>query len=109
MNEVTTVSILSRTSCFLAATLLLAAPLAAQQQLAIKGGRVIPINGDVIEEGGDIFGDGVNLATRLEALAEPGDVVVSGTIHDQVEGKVGVTFTDGGRHTVKNIARPVRV
>jgi adenylate cyclase len=65
--------------------------------------------GDVIEENGDIFGDGVNLATRLEALAEPGDVAVSGTVHDQVEGKVGVVFTDVGRHTVKNMARPVQV
>jgi adenylate cyclase len=65
--------------------------------------------GDVIAEGGDIFGDGVNVAARLEALAEPGGICVSGTVRDHVRDKLPYPFEDQGEQNVKNIARPVRV
>jgi TolB-like protein/class 3 adenylate cyclase len=64
--------------------------------------------GDVIVEEHDIFGDGVNVAARLEALAEPRGVCVSGTVLDQVQNKLPYPFEDMGEQTVKNIARPVR-
>ena len=65
--------------------------------------------GDVIAEAEDIFGDGVNIAARLEALAEPGSVLVSNTVHEQVRDRVPFAFEDLGEHQVKNIARPVRI
>ena len=65
--------------------------------------------GDVIFDAGDIYGDGVNVAARLEALAEPGGVLVSGTAYDQVKGKLPFAFEDLGAREVKNIADPVRV
>jgi TolB-like protein/class 3 adenylate cyclase len=65
--------------------------------------------GDVIADGDDIFGDGVNVAARLEALAEPGGICVSGMVHDQIRDKLPYRFADRGEQDVKNIARPVRV
>src|SRR5467141_3287281 len=65
--------------------------------------------GDVIVEGEDIFGDGVNIAARLEALAEPGGICVSRVVRDQVRDKLDLAFEDMGEQQVKNIARPVRV
>jgi adenylate cyclase len=65
--------------------------------------------GEVIVEGDDIYGDGVNVAARLQALADPGGVVLSRTVRDEVAGKVGAEFDDLGEHAVKNIARPVHV
>jgi adenylate cyclase len=65
--------------------------------------------GDVIAEDDDIFGDGVNIAARLEALAEPGGICVSRVVRDQVRDKVDFGFEDLGEQSVKNIARPVRV
>jgi class 3 adenylate cyclase len=65
--------------------------------------------GDVIVEGDDIHGDGVNVAARLQELAEPGGVFVSGTIAEQVEGKVEQSFVDLGNQHIKNINRLVRV
>src|ERR1700731_435702 len=65
--------------------------------------------GDIIAEGGDIFGDGVNVAARLEALAEPGGICVSGTVRDHIRDKLPYPFEDRGEQSVKNIARPVRV
>jgi len=66
--------------------------------------------GDVIEQGdGTIYGDGVNVAARLESLAEPGGVNLSGSAFDQVEGKIDVALEYVGEQTVKNITRPVRV
>src|SRR5882724_6195671 len=65
--------------------------------------------GDVLAEGDDIFGDGVNIAARLEALAEPGGVFVSNTVHHHVRDRLPFVFEDLGEHQVKNIARPVRV
>jgi class 3 adenylate cyclase len=63
--------------------------------------------GDVIVEGGDIFGDGVNVAARLEGLAEPGGVCVSGVVRDQIRDKLPYPFEDRGEQSVKNIATPV--
>src|SRR5215831_12334309 len=65
--------------------------------------------GDVIVEEHDIFGDGVNVAARLEALAEPGGICVSRVVRDQVRDKVDFSFEDLGEKQVKNIARPIRV
>src|SRR5262249_26915461 len=65
--------------------------------------------GDVIVEDGDIFGDGVNVAARLEALAEPGGICISRMVRDQIRDKLTYAFDDMGEQSVKNIARPVRV
>jgi TolB-like protein/class 3 adenylate cyclase len=64
--------------------------------------------GDVIVEPHDVFGDGVNIAARLESIAEPGGICVSSSAHDHIWGKVGVEFADMGEQNLKNIARPVR-
>ena len=65
--------------------------------------------GDIIVDGGDIYGDGVNIAARLEALAEPGGICISRVVRDQTRDKLSYPFGDLGEHSVKNIARPVRV
>ena len=65
--------------------------------------------GDIIKDGRDIYGDGVNVAARLEALAEPGGICVSRVVRDQVRDKLAFAFEDMGERQVKNIARPVRV
>jgi len=66
--------------------------------------------GDVIEKAdGTIYGDGVNIAARLQALAEPGGVTVSGMVQETVRDRIAAGFEDQGEHAVKNIARPVRV
>jgi len=65
--------------------------------------------GDVIEEEGNIYGDGVNVAARLQSLAEGGGICISRTVHDQVKNKLKVGFQFLGAHGVKNIAEPVRV
>jgi TolB-like protein len=64
--------------------------------------------GDVIVEGEKIYGDGINIAARLESLAEPGGVCISGTVYDQVENKLRLGYEYLGEQTVKNIAKPVR-
>jgi len=65
--------------------------------------------GDVVVEDEDIFGDGVNVASRLEGLAEPGGVCVSARVQEDVAGRLDLTFEDIGEQILKNIARPVRV
>jgi TolB-like protein/class 3 adenylate cyclase/Flp pilus assembly protein TadD len=90
-----------------------------QQELAARNGELpkdrrlefrIGINlGDVMVEGDDLFGDGVNVAARLQALAEPGGIYVSGGIYDQIKGKLPFGADFLGEQTVKNIAEPVRV
>ena len=81
-------------------------PVAPDQRIEFR----IGINlGDVIVEDGDIHGDGVNVAARLEGLAEPGGICVSRVVRDQVRDKLDVAFEDLGEQSLKNIARPVRV
>ena len=64
--------------------------------------------GEIIVEGSDLYGDGVNVAARLEALAEPGGVCISSKVHEEVRGKIDVAFADMGEQQLKNIAAPVR-
>ncbi len=65
--------------------------------------------GEIIVDGEDIYGDGVNIAARIEELAEPGSVYVSRSVYNQIKGKVGLGFEDLGEKRVKNIPDPVRV
>ncbi len=85
----------------------------ADNQSKPSGERIefrIGINiGDIIVDGTDIAGDGVNVASRLEALAEPGGICVSSAVREQVHGSLDVGFTDIGEQQVKNIMRPLRV
>jgi class 3 adenylate cyclase/uncharacterized protein YjiS (DUF1127 family) len=78
----------------------------------VEGRRIafrVGVNiGDIIVEPHDIFGDGVNIAARLESIAEPGGICISSSAYDQVRGKVGVEFVDLGEQNLKNIHHPVR-
>ncbi len=65
--------------------------------------------GDIIIEGDDIYGDGVNVAARLEGLAEPGGICISGKVHEEVRNKLPTVFEDMGEQQVKNISQPIRV
>src|SRR5712691_2112091 len=65
--------------------------------------------GDVMVDGDQIYGDGVNIAARLEALADAGGICIAGTVYDQVENKLTLGYESLGEQTVKNIAKPVRV
>jgi adenylate cyclase len=82
------------------------AELPEERRIAFRIGINI---GDVIIEGDDIYGDGVNVAARLEALAEPGEICVSRTVCDHVKNKVDLGFEPMGEHRVKNIAEPITV
>jgi adenylate cyclase len=87
--------------------------LAIQEQTAAAGPELryrIGINlGDVIVDGDDLYGDGVNIAARLQAIAPEGGIALSGTVRDHLAGKLDRVFEDMGEHRVKNIARPIRV
>jgi class 3 adenylate cyclase len=76
---------------------------AEERRIAFRVGVNI---GDVIVEPSDIFGDGVNIAARLESIAEPGGICISSSAYDQVRGKVGVEFADLGEQNLKNIPSP---
>jgi adenylate cyclase len=65
--------------------------------------------GDVIVEGNDLYGDGVNIAARLQAMADPGSVWIAGAIYDQIKNSLKLACDDLGSHTVKNLAQPVRI
>jgi len=92
---------------------------AIQQELKVRNADLpahrrmefrIGINvGDVVTEDERLYGDGVNIAARLEGLAEPGGLCISGTVHDQVENKLALSYEYLGEQTVKNIEKPVRV
>jgi adenylate cyclase len=82
------------------------AELAAHRKMEFRIGLNV---GDVIVDEGRLYGDGVNIAARLEGLAEPGGICISGTVHDYVENKFDVAFSYQGEQIVKNIAKPVRV
>jgi class 3 adenylate cyclase/TolB-like protein len=79
---------------------LIEAPLALRMGLCV---------GDVIEEEGDIFGESVNIAARLEGLAPSGGICISGSVHDAIRNRIEETFTDEGTHHVKNVSLPVHV
>ena len=79
--------------------------LAEEKQLRFRIGVHV---GDVIVQGENLFGDGVNIAARLEALAEPGGICISGTVRDQIGTKLPIAVTDLGEQQVKNIAQPIR-
>ena len=83
------------------------APEAPEGPLRLRIG--ITLGDIIIQDDGDIYGEGVNVATRLEQLAEPGGICVSGKVHDEVEGKIAVPWEEHGEYQVKNISRPVRV
>ena len=85
----------------------------AERNVAAPAGQRIEFRvginvGDIIIEGDDIFGDGVNVAARLEGLAEPGGICVSGRVQEDAQGKLDIAFEDIGEQKLKNIARPVR-
>src|SRR6201998_2827266 len=80
-------------------------PLPPERRLELRIGVNL---GDVIVDGDDIFGDGVNIAARLEGLAQPGTVCISQTVYDQVRNKLDLAYRPLGSHRVKNIAEPVR-
>jgi adenylate cyclase len=80
-------------------------PIPPERRLELRIGVNL---GDVIVDGDDIFGDGVNIAARLEALAQPGTVCISQTVYDQVRNKIDLDYRPLGTHRVKNIAEPVR-
>jgi TolB-like protein/class 3 adenylate cyclase/Flp pilus assembly protein TadD len=81
------------------------AELPPQRQMEFR----IGINlGDVVVEGDEIYGDGVNIAARLESLAEPGGICISGTVYDQIKNKLSLEYKSLGEQAVKNIAEPVR-
>jgi class 3 adenylate cyclase len=92
---------------------------AIQRELRLTPARTQPQNpltlrigvniGDIIIDGADIFGDGVNLASRLESICEPGGVTISRAVHEQVRDKLAFPFVDQGEQSVKNIVRPVGV
>jgi TolB-like protein/Tfp pilus assembly protein PilF len=65
--------------------------------------------GDVVVEDGDLYGDGINVAARLEAMADAGSIYISGKVQDEVRGKLTAAFDDLGEHEIKNITKPVRV
>ena len=65
--------------------------------------------GEVVVEGDDLFGDGVNVAARLQALVEPGGICISGKVRDEVDRKISVAFDDMGEQALKNMASPVRI
>src|SRR5215468_11654218 len=81
-------------------------PVAADKRLEFRIGLNV---GDVMVEGGNLFGDGVNVADRVQKLAEAGGICVARTVHDQIRNKVDVQFESLGEHRVKNIAEPVAV
>lgn len=82
------------------------AGMAADQRIDYRIGVNL---GDIMIDGDDIAGDGVNVASRLETLAEPGGICVSAAVQEQFHGRKGISFLDIGEQRVKNIARPIRV
>ena len=77
----------------------------AQSRIVLRIGVNL---GDVVVEGDDLLGDGVNVAARLEQICPPGGVLISGAAHDHLSGKLGCRFEDAGEQRLKNIARPIR-
>src|SRR5882724_4579009 len=101
-------SVVDALSCALEmqrAALAINEPIPPQRRLELRIGVNL---GDVIVDGDDIFGDGVNIAVRLEGLARPGTICISHTVYDQVRNKLDLDYRPLGSHRVKNIAEPIR-
>jgi adenylate cyclase len=86
----------------------------AEANAGLSEGRRIELRigvnlGDVMVEGSDLYGDGVNLASRVQEIAEPGEICVSGKVREELEGKAGLAFEELGERKLKNIAMPIRV
>ena len=81
------------------------AAVANERRLEVRIGINV---GDIVRQDGDIFGDGVNIAARLEGLAEPGGIVISGNVRDHVGNRLDLAFEDLGEQDLKNIAQPIR-
>src|SRR6516225_3590993 len=77
--------------------------------VAAHQGRIVKLLGDVIIEGDDIYGDGVNIAARLEPVAEPGGICISSIVNESIGNRIDASFEDGGQINVKNIDRPIRI
>jgi adenylate cyclase len=99
-------SVVDAVNCAIAIQRAVAAEPAADPGIVLRIGVNL---GDIVVEGDDIYGDGVNVAARLEPLAAPGGVCVAAIVHDSIGGRIDVGFTDGGEVQVKNIDRPIRV
>jgi adenylate cyclase len=99
-------SVVDAVNCALAVQRMIAAEGATSAKITLRIGVNL---GDIIIDGDDIYGDGVNVAARLEPLAEPGGVCVSAIVNESVGSRVEVSFVDGGEVQVKNIDRPIRV
>src|SRR5262245_48571192 len=87
--------------------------MALQQQLTSQEGKDLRLRigihlGDVVDRGGDLFGTAVNIAARLEGVAQPGGIVVSAALRDAIVGKLAASFSDLGLQTLKNIEEPLR-
>jgi adenylate cyclase len=95
--------------CALGVQEALAAEAAQEPSQTLKLRIGINLGDILVEEDGDVYGDGVNVAARLEALCDPGGVLISGKVYDEAQGKVDAAFESRGEQTVKNIAKPVRV
>ena len=79
--------------------------LSADRQIVLRIGVNL---GDVMVEGGDLYGEGINIAARLESIAEPGGILISGTTYDHIKNKIKIGFDDLGAQSLKNIAEPIR-
>ena len=102
-------SVVDAVSCANAAQKLMAERNAAQPEASRLDFRIGVHVGDIVIDGEDVLGDGVNVAARLEALAPPGGVAISARVREDVDGKLDLAFADAGLRELKNIARPVHV
>ena len=87
--------------------------MALQEELSIEAKQDLQVRigihlGDVVDKDGDLFGTAVNVAARLEGIAQPGGIVVSAAVRDAIAGKLPASFTDLGLKTLKNIEEPLR-
>ncbi|MEX0851746.1 MAG: adenylate/guanylate cyclase domain-containing protein [Bauldia sp.] len=99
-------SVVDAINCALSVQRAIAAEATAEPRITLRIGVNL---GDIIVDGDDIYGDGVNVAARLQPLAEPGGICVAAIVNDSVGSRIDVAFTDGGEVQVKNIDRPVRI
>ncbi len=99
-------SVVDAVKCALAIQRAIAGETASEPKISLRIGVNL---GDIILDGDDIYGDGVNVAARLEPLADPGGVCVASIVHESVGNRIDVAFQDGGEVQVKNIDRPIRI